>query len=93
MKSTGRCFVQTFRRNSWLNQRSTKSHGPKLDALTAEKVFGWKSVQSMTANFTVKDRIRLVAGGQPNHLPIQPKPFMRTQSKNEWNSLGNWIDT
>jgi len=37
--------------------------GPKLDALTAEKVFGWKNTTSMKVLFSVRGRIRPAAGG------------------------------
>ena len=44
-RSTGRCFVRNSPPGLWLNQPSIESHpGPKLDAITAEKVFGWKNV-------------------------------------------------
>ena len=36
--------------------------GPKLDALTAEKVFGWKMFISMKVRLSVRSRIRLVTG-------------------------------
>jgi hypothetical protein len=69
--------------------------GPKLDALTAEKVFGWKTSTSMMTEMgsTAKDRIRLVTGGQLRYLNTRPTSSMRIQSRDEWNSLGGWIDT
>jgi hypothetical protein len=69
--------------------------GPKLDALTAEKVFGWKNVHQ----HDYRDRFygkRQDKAGYWRELRCphtRPTSSMRIQSKDEWNSLGGWIDT
>ena len=44
-------------------------------------------------DFTAKDRIRLVTGGQLRCPHTRPTSSMRIQSRDGWNSLGGWINT
>jgi hypothetical protein len=70
--------------------------GPKLDALTAEKVFGWRNVHQHDDRDGFYGKRQDKAGYwrlakvPPN---TRPTSSMHIQSRDEWNSLGGWIDT
>ena len=51
-RSTGRCFVQLMAQSAV----DKIPPGPKLDALTAEKVFGWKNVHKHQGSLVGKRR-------------------------------------
>jgi hypothetical protein len=69
--------------------------GPTLDALTAEKVFGWRNVRQHDdgGGFYGKRQDKAGQCGWLRCPNTRPTSLMRIQSKDEWNSLGDWIDT
>jgi len=50
--------------------------GPKLDALTAEKVFGWKNVHKREGTFVGKKQVGAGSGVEPRCPTIPPTPSM-----------------
>jgi hypothetical protein len=52
---------------------------PKLDVLTAEKVFGWQKVHtSIKVRLSVRSKIRPGAGGQQKFRATRPIVFRHT---------------
>jgi hypothetical protein len=45
--------------------------GPKLDALMAEKVFGWKKLTTIKMRLSVRSRIKQGIGDEPRCQTIQ----------------------
>jgi hypothetical protein len=50
--------------------------GPKLDALTAEKVFGWKNIHKREGTFVGKKQVGAGSGVEPRRPTIPPTPSM-----------------
>ena len=57
-KSAGRCFVQVMAQSAI----DKISLGPRLDALTAEKVFGWKNVHQYDTGAGTAPRVDIKCG-------------------------------
>ncbi len=68
--------------------------GPVFNSKKAAEEHGLKLCKDwIDKRSTAKDRIRLVTGGQLRYPHTRPTSSMRIQSRDEWNSLGGWIDT
>jgi hypothetical protein len=61
---------------------------PKLDALTAEKVFGWQNVHKHHGALVGKKRIRPAIGDGLRCQTIQLIRFTRIRSENRMKQLG-----